>query len=143
MDKEIVRKFLNKRNVIAVVGASRDPKKYGNYVYRELKKAGYRVYPMNPSSEKILGDKSFPSLGDLPIKPDVVDIVVPPAISKKVVRDCVRLGIKNVWMQPGSESDDVIKFCMDNGISVVHGSCIVRDGIKTQKIEHESHRGRT
>jgi hypothetical protein len=61
----------------------------------------------------------------LPEKPDVVDVVVPPRVTEAVVKDCNRLGIKRVWMQPGSESEMAIKFCKDNNISVIFGKCIM------------------
>ncbi len=125
MNKELIQKFLKKSNIFAVVGASRDPKKYGYQVYKDLKEAGYEVYPVNPNTDKILGDKCYPDLGDLPTKPDVVDVVVPPKITEEIVKTCKKLGITKVWMQPGSESKTAIKFCDENGIDVVHGACVM------------------
>ena len=123
--EELIQKFLDKRNVFAVVGASRNPEKYGHQVFKDLKNAGYKVYPVNPNADEILGDKCYPSLKDLPEKPDVVDLVVPPQITERVVRECKELGIKMVWMQPGSESEDAIRFCKENGMDVVYGVCVM------------------
>lgn len=123
--EELIQKFLDKRNVFAVVGASRNPEKYGHQVFKDLMKAGYKVYPINPNADEILGVKCYPSLKDLPEKPDVVDLVVPPQITEKVIRECKELGIKMIWMQPGSESEDAIKFCKENGMDVVHGVCVM------------------
>ncbi len=125
MNKELIQKFLKKSNIFAVVGASRDPKKYGYQVYKDLREAGYEVYPVNPNTDKILGDKCYPDLGDLPTRPDVVDVVVPPKITEEIVKTCKKLGITKVWMQPGSESKTAIKFCDENGIDVVHGACVM------------------
>ena len=125
MNEESIKKFLNKKNTFAVVGASRDPKKYGYQVYRDLKEAGYQVYPVNPNSDRILGDKCYPDLVDLPTRPDVVDVVVPPKVTEEIVKVCKKLGITKVWMQPGSESETAIKFCNENGIDVVHGVCVM------------------
>jgi len=125
MNEELIKKFLNKRNIFAVVGASRDPKKYGYQVYRDLKKAGYEVYPVNPNTDKILGDRCYPDLGVLSTKPDVVDVVVPPKVTEEIVKTCKRLRITKVWMQPGSESENAIKFCHENDIDVVHGVCVM------------------
>jgi len=122
---ELIREVLDKHNIIAVVGASRNPEKYGHQVYRDLKEAGYKVYPVNPNADKILGDKAYPSLESLPEKPDVVNIVVPPRVTEKIVEQCSRLSITRVWMQPGSESDRAIQYCKKNGIEVVHGVCIM------------------
>jgi len=125
MNTELINKFLDKTNVFAVVGASRDPEKYGHQVYKDLKRAEYKVYPVNPNAKEVLGDKCYPDLKDLPTKPDVVDVVVPPKITEKIVRTCKMLGITKVWMQPGSESETAIKFCDENGIDVVHGVCVM------------------
>ena len=123
--EELIQKFLDKRNVFAVVGASRNPEKYGHQVFKDLMKAGYKVYPINPNADEILGVKCYPSLKDLPEKPDVIDLVVPPQITEKVIRECKELGIRMIWMQPGSESENAIKFCKENGMDVVHGVCVM------------------
>ncbi|MFQ6080780.1 MAG: CoA-binding protein [Candidatus Bathyarchaeia archaeon] len=125
MNEELIKKLLDKKNVFAVVGASRDPKKYGYQVYKDLKEAGYKVYPINPNAEEILGDKCYSGLEYLPTKPDVVDVVVPPRVTEEIVKTCKRLGITKVWMQPGSESEEAIRFCDNNGIDVVHGVCVM------------------
>ncbi|MDI6704562.1 MAG: CoA-binding protein, partial [bacterium] len=67
MSEELIKRFLEKKNVFAVVGASRDPDKYGYQVYKDLKNAGYKVYPVNPNAEEILGNKCYPSLESLPV----------------------------------------------------------------------------
>ena len=125
MDEELIEEFLDKKNLIAVVGASKDPEKYGHRVCRDLKSGGYKVYPVNPNADEILGDKCYPSLETLPEKPDVVDVVVPPKVTEEVVRDCNRLGIKRVWIRQGSESETAIKFCKDNNIAVIFKKCIM------------------
>jgi predicted CoA-binding protein len=125
MKMELITKFLEKTNIFAVVGASRDPEKYGHQVYKDLKGAGYKVYPVNPNAKEILGDKCYPDLKDLPTKPDVVNIVVPPKVTEKTVKTCKMLGITKVWMQPGSESENAIKFCHENGIDVMYGTCVM------------------
>jgi predicted CoA-binding protein len=125
MNSELITEFLRKENVFAVVGVSRDPEKYGHKVYKDLKEAGYTVYPVNPYLDEILGDRCYPSLSDLPGKPDVVDTVVPPAVTEKIVRECGALKIDKVWMQPGSESEQAIAFCKRNGIKFVYGVCVM------------------
>ena len=125
MKKELINKFLDKTNIFAVIGASRNPDKYGHQVYKDLKEAGYKVYPVNPNAKEVLGDKCYPKLKDLPTKPDVANIVVPPKIAEKIVRTCKTLGITKVWMQPGSESENAIKFCHENNIDVVYGVCVM------------------
>ena len=130
MDEELIRAFFYKKNVFAVVGASRDPRKYGYQVYKDLKNAGYEVYPVNPNAREILGDKCYPSLEKLPVKPDVVDVVVPPKVTERTVEICERLGITKVWMQPSSESEKAIKFCEKNSIDMVYGVCVMIERAK-------------
>ncbi|MEA1925443.1 MAG: CoA-binding protein [Candidatus Altiarchaeota archaeon] len=125
MEEGIIQEFLNKNNIFVVVGASRDPKKYGHQVFKDLKEAGYRVYPLNPRAERILGEECYHSLRELPQKPDIVDVVVPPKVTEKIVRECNGLGIKKIWLQPGSESKGILDFCQENNIQVVHSVCVM------------------
>jgi predicted CoA-binding protein len=133
LDEELVESFLNKKNVIAVVGASREPEKYGLRVYKDLKSGGYKVYPVNPNADEVLGDKCYASLEALPERPVVVDVVVPPKVTEEIVKTCKNLGITKVWMQPGSESETAIKFCKDNNIAVIFGKCIMVERHKREK----------
>jgi len=133
MDENLITAFLYRENIFAVVGASRDPEKYGHQVYRDLRNAGYRVYCVNPNADEVLGSKCYPSLEVLPVKPDVVDVVVPPKITEQLVKTCKELGITKVWMQIGSESEAAIKFCEENSIDVVHGVCVMVERRSRQK----------
>ena len=130
--KNPITEFLDKKNVFAVIGVSRNPEKYGNKVYNDLRNSGYKVYPINPNVDRIGEGKCYHALKDLPTKPDVVDLVVPSKITEKIVEDCKKLGINKVWMQPGSESEKAINFCKDNNIKVLHGVCVMveRKGVK-------------
>jgi len=121
----MIEEFLEKRNVFAVVGASRNPMKYGHQVYMDLRNAGYTVYPVNPNADEILGDKCYTNLESLPEIPQVVDLVVPPEETNEAVKVCKKLGIRKVWMQPGSESRAALDFCKENDIEVVYGVCVM------------------
>jgi predicted CoA-binding protein len=125
MDAKLLQEFLRRSNCIAVIGASRNPAKYGHQVYRDLRTAGYRVYAVNPGVAEVLGDRCYPSLHALPEKPDVVSTVVPPAVTEMIVDECKVLGIDKVWMQPGSESEEAIEFCRRHHIKVVFGACVM------------------
>lgn len=116
---------MDKENIFVVVGASRNSKKYGHQVFVDLKNSGYQVYPVNPNAEKVAGEKCYPKLSKLPEKPDVVNIVVPPKVTLKIVKQCLKLGIDKVWMQPGSESKQAIQFCKKNDIELVQGVCVM------------------
>jgi predicted CoA-binding protein len=112
-------------NVYAVVGVSSKPHKYGYKVYKYLKKIGKQVYPIHPAIKELDGDIVYKSLKDVPAVVEVVDVVVSPQVTEKVVVECYELGIKKVWMQPGAESQKAIDFCKDNDIDVVYNSCIM------------------
>ena len=108
-------------NSFAVVGAARDPDKYGFLVYRSLKSAGKTAAPVNPRTTEVDGDRCYPSLSDLPATPEVAVMVVPPAVTEAAVAECARLGIRQVWMQPGAESAAALAACRENDIQVVAG----------------------
>ena len=120
--EELIREFVNQR-VWALVGASSDRSKYGNQILRDLHQAGYILYPVNPKGGEIEGLRAYPTLADLPERPQVVDIVVPPKVTEEIVRQCAELGLDRVWMQPGAESEEAIAFCHRHDIKVVHHTC--------------------
>ncbi len=127
-----IQEFLE-HPVWAVIGVSLDPEKYGNKVYFQLKKAGYTVYGVNPKLNEIEGEKIYPNLANLPVKPDAVSVVVPPKATEQVVKDCIDLGITRVWMQPGSENAEAIQNGEAHSIHVIHDQCVLiqtRDRIK-------------
>jgi len=130
--------FLAQRT-LAVVGVSRDPKKFGNSVYRDLKGKGYKLYPVNPKAEEIEGDRCYANLSALPEPVDGVLVVVPSAETEQVVQDAARSGIPRVWMQQGAESEAAIEFCRANGISEVHGECILMFA-QPQAFFHKPHK---
>ncbi|MGM0439198.1 MAG: CoA-binding protein [Patescibacteria group bacterium] len=121
----MITRFLNKENIFAVVGASDDHDKYGYKVFKKLKNKGYEVFPVNPNCEEILGQKTYNTIKDLPKKPDVVETVVPPKVTERIAKQCKEMGIKKVWMQPGSESKKAIDFCHQNNIEVIHNKCVI------------------
>jgi predicted CoA-binding protein len=123
MTKErLISDFVNRR-VWAVVGASQDRSKYGNIVYRNLRDAGYTVYPVNPRVGKVEGATAYPTLADLPEMPDVIDLVVPPPTTEKVVEEAWKSGLTRIWMQPGAESKAAIEYCRVHDMQVVYDAC--------------------
>ena len=109
----------------AVVGASNDREKFGNKIYRDLKNAGYEAYAVNPKASEVEGDPCYPSVKDIPVKVDVVNMVVPPGAAERVIQDCKEAGLTRIWFQPGSESEDAIQKAKDAGLEVVHDACIM------------------
>lgn len=119
---------------IAVVGVS-DKRETGcNTAYHRFKDAGYTVYPVNPRIASFEGDACYPDLKSIPEKPDAVFVLTNPAVTEKIVKQCVDIGVKHVWMhclmgtKPGlgagtSVSQDAVRMCRENGISVIPGAC--------------------
>jgi|AntAceMinimDraft_14_1070370.scaffolds.fasta_scaffold20209_3 predicted CoA-binding protein len=124
-NNNFIKEFLDKKNIFAVIGVSKNPEKYGHQIYQKLKKEGYKVYPINPNVSEILGNKCYSKLNELPTTPDIINIVVPPKITKEIVKECKELGINKVWMQPGSENREAIDYCKKNGIKVLYNICIL------------------
>lgn len=121
----IISDILRDNQSFAVVGVSQDKQKYGHEVFEILVANDYQVYPINPKYGEVEGHRCYPSLDDLPEKPQVVVTVVPPAVTEKVVEDCARLGIRTVWMPPGSWSARAVQTCEVHGIQEVHDVCLV------------------
>lgn len=109
----------------AVVGATDNREKYGYKIFKFMKENGYNVYAVNPGVTEILGEKCYPTLGDLPVKPDAVDVVVPPRVGEKVMRECAQLGISTVWLQPGADASSVVKAGEQLNLNVIYDSCIM------------------
>jgi predicted CoA-binding protein len=109
----------------AVVGVSNDREKYGNKIYRDLRDAGYEVFAVNPRLETVEGDPCYPNLSALPVKPDVVDMVVPPSVAHTVVDECIALGLTRLWFQPGSENAEAIAKAEAAGMTVIANACIM------------------
>ncbi|MCM0760336.1 CoA-binding protein [Sporomusa sphaeroides DSM 2875] len=109
----------------AVVGATNNKDKFGYKIFKALKEAGYRVYPVNPGVSEILGDTCYPALKDLPVVPEVVNVVVPPKIGEQIMNQCAELGIKNVWLQPGANAASVVTAAANIGLNVVDQNCVL------------------
>ena len=109
---------------IAIVGATDNPAKYGSRIYRNLKGKGYRVYPVNPSRDTIDGDRAYADLAELPKRPDIVNYVVPPQRTLRVLERAQELGFMRVWIQPGAEDQHVIDYLDANGFEYLAKVCI-------------------
>jgi hypothetical protein len=122
--KESISDFLAQKK-LALVGLSRRGGKFGNLILKDLAGKGYQVYPVHPDAEMIDGHACWKGLDLLPEKVGGAVLVVPPAETEKVVRQAAAAQIPRIWMQQGAESENAIRYCAENGISVVHGHCIL------------------
>jgi len=125
MTEEKIRLFLA-ADSFGVVGASVDRHKYGNKVLRCYQQNGLEVIPVNPGEKLIEGIATVASVSELPDGVQSISVITPPHVTEKVVIEAAAKGIKNIWMQPGAESQAAVKNCLENGINVIaDGSCIL------------------
>ncbi|GIV17916.1 MAG: CoA-binding protein [Armatimonadota bacterium] len=125
LSDETIHAFLSARS-LAVFGVSRDPEKYGYKVYKTLKEKGLRVFAINPRADAVNGDPVYPNLQSLPEVPEAIVTVVPPEVTRTVIADALAMGIRKIWMQPGSEHEEAVQQALQAGATVVHGGpCIM------------------
>jgi hypothetical protein len=116
----------NKR--VAVTGVSRTPKAHGsNNVYKRFRERGYDVFPVNPNTDEVEGDRAYPDLRSIPGGVEAVVIGTRPEIAEDTMRECADLGIKHVWMHrgpgAGSVSTAATAYGRQHGITVIDGGC--------------------
>jgi hypothetical protein len=136
--KKLIEDFLSEKD-LAVVGVSRNNKKFGYIIYKDLKAKGYNVYPVNPNAANIDYEKCYPSLIALRGKVDAAILVVHPFATKEVVKDAYSAGIKKIWMQTGSGSEEAIIYCKVKGMDVINDECILMFAEPTAFF-HKAHR---
>ena len=109
-----------------VVGASRNPDKYGNKVLRCYLQNRYEVIPVNPLAKKIEGLACVASVGDLPERVSSISLITPPQVTEDIVEQAIASGVKNLWMQPGAESKAAVAAAQAAGLNVIaDGSCLL------------------
>ena len=122
---ELIRDILTSAKTIAVVGLSDNASKPSHSVSAYLQAHGYRILPVNPSAETVLGEKSYASLADLPEKPDVVDVFRLPKFVPEIVDEVIRLGIKDLWLQLGVVDAEAAARAEAAGVRVVMDRCML------------------
>ena len=110
---------------IAVIGLSDDPAKPSHYVSAYMQQHGYKLYPVNPSLESVLGEKSYPALSQLPVKPDIVNVFRLPRFIPAIVEEMIHLRLPNLWVQQGIVNLEAAAHAEAAGIHVVMDHCIM------------------
>ncbi len=110
---------------LAVVGLSDDPRKPSHSVSAYMQRAGYRILPVNPGVEQVLGEKSYTSLADLPVKPDVVNVFRLPRYLPAIVEEMIALGLRDLWVQMGIVHVPAAERAEAAGLRVVMDRCIL------------------
>lgn len=121
----LTEKLTDPEATIAVVGATDNTHKYGSVIYRDLKRKGYRVFPVNPGRDTVDGDPTYASVADLPVAPDIVNLVVPAEVGVQVVRQALDVGYDRIWVQPGAESPELLTLLQESDADYIADACIM------------------
>jgi predicted CoA-binding protein len=119
-----LRRILTEAETIAVVGASADPSKDAHAIPRYMQEQGYRVIPVNPRGGEILGVRAYPSLADVDVPIDMVNVFRPPAEAEDVALQAITVGAKVLWFQLETQTDEAVRLASEAGLEVVADLCL-------------------
>ena len=122
------------RQTIAIIGASNDRSKFGNKAVRAFLQQGYEVFPVNPKEETIEGLRAFKSIADVPVRPQRISVYLPPPVVLNVLPEIASKGCDELWLNPGTESDEVIAKAERFGLNVVQACSIVGVGVSPAEL---------
>lgn len=120
-----LRSILGDARTIAVVGLSSKPGRESLRVAKYLQDAGYRIVPVNPKETEVLGERSYPSLLDVPDRVDVVNVFRRPEDTPEIARQAVRIGARMLWLQTDIVSEEARRIAEEGGLEVVMGVCLM------------------
>jgi len=124
---------------IAVVGASRDPRKAGGSVPEGLQRRGFRIIPINPFADELFGERVYRTLADVPEKIDLVDVFRPAADAPDIARQAVAIGAKALWLQEDIRSEEARRIAEEAGLDYIEDECTaVVASLYRIKKEHSS-----
>lgn len=126
-DSGQIRQLLREVKTIAVVGLSPKPVRPSHRVARAMQGFGYRIVPVRPAVDEILGERVYASLADIPFKVDLVDVFRAPEHVDEIVDDCLRLGLARLWLQDGVVAEAAAARARAAGMTVVMDRCVLRD----------------
>jgi len=113
----------------AVIGASNDRRKYGNKALRALRERGYTVWPVNPNESEVEGIPAFKSIRDVPQRPEMITVYVRPEVVLQILPDIAAKGCDELWLNPGTESDEVLRRAEQLHLNVIQACTIIGVGI--------------
>jgi predicted CoA-binding protein len=114
---------------IAIIGASTDRNKFGNKAVRAFRQQGYEVFPVNPKEEVVEGLRAFKSIAEVPVRPQLVSVYLPPAVLLKVLPEIAARGCDELWLNPGTESAEVLAEADRLQLNVIQACSIVGVGV--------------
>ena len=119
---------------VAVIGASADPTKYGNKAVRAYKQQGYQVFPVNPKVTELEGLPVFPSISVVPVRPNLVSVYLPPSVLLEILPEIAAKGCDELWLNPGTESAEVLAEAERLGLNVIQACSIVGVGLSPSQL---------
>lgn len=119
---------------IAIIGASANPSKYGNKAVRAYLKQGYEVWPVNPKADQIEGLPVYATILDVPSRPDLVSVYLPPTAVLTLLKDIAAKGCDELWLNPGSDSEEVVEHAHRLGLNVIRACSIVGVGMSPSDV---------
>jgi hypothetical protein len=122
-----IRALLKSVKIIAVVGFSPKPARPSHTIASRLQRFGYRIIPVRPGVSEALGEKVYPDLSAVPEAIDLVNVFRSPGQLPAIVGECLRLGLRNIWMQEGAANERAAAAALAGGMTVVMDRCILRD----------------
>ena len=128
-----IKEILTKYRTIAVVGLSPDSGKPSHEVAAYLKRAGYRIIPVNPAVAEVFGEKSYPTLADVPEEVEIVDVFRRSEFVPEIVEQAIAKGAKVVWMQEGVVHQEAAQRAREAGLEVVMDRCMLKEHVKAVK----------
>jgi uncharacterized protein len=128
--RQAIARILEECRTIAVVGLSSSPSRASNSVSRYMKQQGYRVIPVNPNEQSVFGEKAYPSLADVPLPVDLVDIFRRSDEAGTAVDEAIKIGAKAVWLQEGVIDRAAAQRALDAGLLVVMDRCWLKEHIR-------------
>jgi predicted CoA-binding protein len=123
-DDARLRELLSSARTIAIVGASSKPDRPSHAIMQMLLRAGFRVIPVTPKEESVLGQRAYASLGEVPERIDIVDVFRRAEDTPPIARDAAKIGAKALWLQLGIASDEAARIAREAGLAVVMDLCI-------------------
>ena len=122
-----IKKILTRYRTVAIVGASPNPERPSHRVADFLKKEGFRVIPVTPKADKVVGEKAYPDLASIPVPVEVVDIFRRPEDMPPIVEEAIAIGAKAVWMQEGIINEEAAARARKAGLTVVMDHCMKKE----------------
>jgi predicted CoA-binding protein len=119
---------------VAIIGASNDRSKYGNKSLRAHLRQGYQVFPVNPGETQVEGLLAYKSITDVPVRPERISVYVPPLVVLRLLPEIAAKGCDELWLNPGTESDEVLAEATRLGLNVIQACSIVDVGLSPRSL---------